>query len=95
MTIDQVLYRLEEEMHCHLDSPVVGDFMSLTRGWREILTDFSVEMERRSLTPAQSRLVLHALETTGYAVSVTNPIVEKLRATSEARSDARSPDVHC
>lgn len=34
---DQILYRLDEAMHRHLDSPVTGDFMSLTREWREII----------------------------------------------------------
>ena len=43
MTIDQTMYRLEEAMHAMLDQPVKGDFMSLTRAWREILEDSFAE----------------------------------------------------
>jgi hypothetical protein len=43
MTIDQTMCRLEEAMHSLLDQPVTGDFMSLTRAWREILEDFRTD----------------------------------------------------
>lgn len=44
ITVDDVLGLLETEMHSHLESPVKGDLMSLTRAWREILDDFQVKV---------------------------------------------------
>lgn len=38
-TIDGVLYALDEAMHACCDSPLSGDFMTLTRSWRAILED--------------------------------------------------------
>lgn len=43
LSVDRLLFRLEEEMHCHLDQPLRGDFMSLTRGWRDILTPLTAQ----------------------------------------------------
>jgi hypothetical protein len=39
-SIDSVLSQLEDEMHYHCDQPLKVDAMSLTRGWREILTQY-------------------------------------------------------
>lgn len=40
-TVDDILRELEDSMHFHLDQPLTGDFVSLTRAWREILTGAS------------------------------------------------------